>query len=110
MIETQTLDAGSKPTAGKGRSESHWRSKTKRQPFEHDRALRQGRISHCAFDALGREHAIAFLNTDNTRLGGQPLAIATASVDGEEMVAREIERLRSALPGPPATTTAQDVP
>lgn len=109
MSENQTLDAGSNPAAGKGRSGSHWRSKTKRQPLEHDRALRQGRISHRAFDALGRENAIAFLNTDNTRLGGQPLAIATASVDGEERVAREIERLTSALPSPPATTTAQIV-
>lgn len=110
MIEIQTLDAGCKPKAGNARNASHWQSRTKRQPLEHDRALRQGRISRCAFDALGREHAIAFLNTDNTSLGGQPLAIATASVDGEEMVAREIERLKSALPGPPTTTTAQDVP
>lgn len=99
-----------KATSGSGRGASHWRSKSKSQPLDDDRALRQGRISHCAFDALGREHAIAFLNTDNTRLGGQPLGIATASVAGEEMVVREIERLRSALPAPPTTTTAQEVP
>ena len=110
MIETQTLDAGYKPTAANGRGATHWRSTTRRQPLEHDRALRQGRISSCAFIALGREQAIAFLNTDNLALGGRPLAIATASVDGEELVTREIERLRAVNFMPSTPMPAQDVP
>lgn len=72
--------------------------------------MRQGKISNCAFIVLGREQAIAFLNTDNLTLGGRPLAIATASAEGEELVTREIERLKAVNCVPSSPQTAENDP
>lgn len=58
-----------------------------------DSAKRQGDITRLAFQALGREKAIAFLNSDHLQLGARPLDLATASADGCVKVERELERL-----------------
>lgn len=58
-----------------------------------DQAQRQGDITSLAFLLLGRESAIAFLNTDHVGLGGRPLALATASADGRASVEAELGRL-----------------
>ena len=58
-----------------------------------DQARRQGQITQCALLLLGREGAIAFLNSDNARLGGRPLDLAMASEDGCAGVEAELGRL-----------------
>jgi hypothetical protein len=58
-----------------------------------DAQEREGRITMRAFVALGRENALAFLNAPDAELGGRPLAIATASVEGERRVDHAIDRL-----------------
>lgn len=58
-----------------------------------DEVRRQGQITHLAFLLLGRERAIAFLNDDNSRLGGRPLALATASEAGCASIESELARL-----------------
>lgn len=51
--------------------------------LSHDRALRQGKVTHLAFSMLGgRDPAVAFLNTLNPSLGGRPLDVAMASQEG----------------------------
>lgn len=47
-----------------------------------EQADRQGRVSHLAFMTLGQAAAIAFLNGPDPQLGGRPLDIAMASLDG----------------------------
>ncbi|HEX7855787.1 MAG TPA: hypothetical protein VF503_19050 [Sphingobium sp.] len=47
-----------------------------------DQAERQGRVSHLAFLALGQAEAIAFLNGHDEALGGRPIDLAVASVEG----------------------------
>jgi hypothetical protein len=56
-------------------------------------AKRQGDISRLAFQHLGRERAIAFLNTDDAALGGRPLELATTSDAGFADVEARLERL-----------------
>ena len=56
-------------------------------------ARRQGEISQLAFLLLGREAAIAFLNTDHAGLGGRPLDLAIASDEGRNTVEAELGRL-----------------
>ena len=51
-----------------------------------EEAERQGRISRLAFAVLGREGAIAFLNTHDESLGGRPIDLAVQSVDGAAAV------------------------
>jgi hypothetical protein len=58
-----------------------------------EEAVRQGDIARLAFQTLGRDRAIAFLNTDNPLLGGRPLALATESVAGQRQVEAELVRL-----------------
>ena len=70
------------------------------EPFPLDDARRQGNISQLAFLLMGgRDPALAFLNTENTKLGGRPLVIATASADGYAQVAAAI---RASVPGAPS--------
>lgn len=45
-------------------------------------ARRQGEVTRLALMALGKDEAIAYLNLACERLGGRPLDLATASVDG----------------------------
>ena len=61
-------------------------------------ARRQGEITQLAFLLLGREAAIAFLNTDNAELSGRPLDLATASDEGRNSVEAEIGRLAYVSP------------
>jgi hypothetical protein len=56
-------------------------------------AQRQGEISRLAFLLLGRERAIAFLNADNSALGGRPLDLAISSDEGCAGVEAELARL-----------------
>ncbi|WP_093020363.1 hypothetical protein [Sphingobium sp. YR768] len=51
-----------------------------------DQAQRQGRITLSAWDALGREAALQFLNSHDDALDGRPLDVATASADGFEAI------------------------
>jgi uncharacterized protein (DUF2384 family) len=64
-----------------------------------DDARRQGAISRLAFELLGRERAIAFLNTAHVGLGGRPLDLATGGEDGRARVEAELGRMAFASPG-----------
>jgi uncharacterized protein (DUF2384 family) len=56
-----------------------------------DSAERQGRVTTLAWRLLGgREEAMAFLNNHDEGLGGRPLDLAVASVEGCEAVERAI--------------------
>jgi hypothetical protein len=72
---------------------SHWRRRTKSASIPKDQAARQGDITRLAFLSLGKDAAIAFLNTDLPELRGRPLAIATASEAGEAEVRAMLETL-----------------
>ena len=72
---------------------SHWRRRAKSLPIPRDQAARQGDITHLAFLSLGKDAAIAFLNTELPELGGRPLAIATASQAGEAKVRTKLADL-----------------
>jgi hypothetical protein len=72
---------------------SHWRRRTKSAPIPKDHAARQGDITRLAFLSLGKDAAIAFLNTDLPKLRGRPLAIATASEAGEAEVQAMLKTL-----------------
>lgn len=62
-------------------------------------ARRQGAITRLAFQLLGREQAISFLNGDNAALGGRPLDLATASDEGCAGVEAELARTIPCGPG-----------
>lgn len=66
--------------------------------LEPGQARRQGEITRLAFQILGREAAIAFLNTTNAELRGRPLDLATASDEGRNRVEAAIGRLAYADP------------
>jgi uncharacterized protein (DUF2384 family) len=56
-----------------------------------DSAERQGRVTTLAWRLLGgRDEAMAFLNNHDEMLGGRPLDLAVASVEGCEAVERAI--------------------
>jgi len=67
--------------------------KTNAQRLPPADARRQGEITQLAFLLLGREAAIAFLNTAHAGLGGRPLDLAIASDEGRNSVEAEIGRL-----------------
>ena len=73
---------------------AHWRRQVKRKPIPRDQAARQGEITTLAFQILGRDHAIAFLNTENSLLGGRPIELATESAAGMQHVRAELGRMR----------------
>jgi hypothetical protein len=72
---------------------SHWRKRTKGTPMSRDHAVRQGDITSLAFQILGRDRAIAFLNAENALLGGRPIAVATESAVGHLHVSAELTRM-----------------
>jgi hypothetical protein len=72
---------------------TYWRRRSQSKPMPREEAVRQGDIARLAFQTLGRDRAIAFLNTDNPLLGGRPLALATESVAGQRQVEAELVRL-----------------
>ncbi len=54
-------------------------------------AERQSRVTLLAWNRLGADQALAFLNAEDAALGGRPLNLAVASEAGCEAVARAIE-------------------
>ena len=86
-------------TASPARRGSMRFRKANLQRLAPDSAKRQGDITQLAFLLLGREAAIAFLNTEHAGLGGRPLDLATASEDGRNSVEAELGRLTYAEPG-----------
>lgn len=90
--DTETPTAAPAP----GRARAGFAFRKQRSPLSRDEARRQGDISQLAFLSMGgRDPAIAFLNGDDAELGGRPLALATASVEGFARVADAI-RARAA--------------
>lgn len=75
------------------RPATHWRRRNKWSPIPPDQAIRQGSITRLAYVLLGKEAAIAFLNTELPDLGGRPLAIATATAAGEARVRTMLQGL-----------------
>ncbi len=73
---------------------TYWNKRRPRVPLPHDQAARQGDITRIAFQILGREGAIAFLNTENLLLGGRPIALATESRAGQLHVQAELGRMQ----------------
>lgn len=84
-------------TAPATRNVMSW-GRRKRPHLAEDHARRQGEITRLAFLLLGRDTAIAFLNTAHAGLGGRPLDLATASDQGRNSVEAEIGRLAYAAP------------
>lgn len=89
----ETCEASTRaPSPGSVRAE--WRRRRpKAVPIPQAEAARQGAITQIAFLLLGREPAIAFLNTVHEGLGGRPLALATASAEGRAAVEAELARM-----------------
>jgi uncharacterized protein (DUF2384 family) len=78
---------------------THWRRRSRNNPIPPDQAIRQGNVTRLAFEMLGREQAIAFLNEHNAVIGGRPIAIATASAAGALAVEAELGRIHERQTG-----------
>jgi uncharacterized protein (DUF2384 family) len=78
--------------AGTASPRAHWKRRPKTPALPRDQAVRQGEITRLAFLVLGRERAIAFLNSDHPTLGGRPLDLATGSDAGRDSVETELGR------------------
>ena len=89
----------STPVEGKParRTTMSW-SRGNRPRLAEDEARRQGEITQLAFLLLGREAAMAFLNSAHAGLGGRPLDLAIASDQGRNNVEAEIGRIAYAGP------------
>lgn len=72
---------------------SPWRRRARWSPIPKAEAVRQGNITRLAFILLGKDAAIAFLNTEQPDLGGHPLSIATGSDAGEATVRSQLQDL-----------------
>lgn len=59
-------------------------------PLSRDQANRQGDVSKLAFETLGRDDAVLFLNTPDEALGGRPIDVAIASAEGAAIVKQAI--------------------
>ncbi|MGE4324275.1 MAG: antitoxin Xre/MbcA/ParS toxin-binding domain-containing protein [Sphingobium sp.] len=70
---------------------NHFRSRSAGPRLSPSEADRQGRISTLAFTILGREEAIAFLNTPNDELGGRPLDVAIRNDEGLNAITQAIK-------------------
>lgn len=107
--ETPVTDTPS--TDSPGSVSSEWRRRAPRAaPIPRDHAARQGAITQLAFHLLGRERAIAFLNTMHDGLGGRPLALATASAAGRADVEAELSRMAYRGAGEAAPESAAAIP
>ena len=93
MSEPTPAQSPGEPAEKHSSPGNHWRRRPKSSPIPYDQAVRQGEITALAFHLLGREQAIAFLNTEHQALGGRPLALATESVDGRASVEAELGRM-----------------
>jgi uncharacterized protein (DUF2384 family) len=56
-------------------------------------ARRQGQATTLAFCVLGRDAAIAFLNSEHAGLGGRPIDLVVSSAEGCALVEAELERM-----------------
>jgi len=74
---------------------TYWRKRPRLNRMPDEQAARQGDITRLAFQILGKDEAIAFLNTDHPLLGGRPLALATESAPGQRRVEAELASLAS---------------
>lgn len=83
----------SEPAPSAASPANHWKRRPKTPAIPREQAVRQGDITRLAFLLLGRDEAIAFLNTDHEALGGRPLALATESAEGRAAVEAELGRL-----------------
>ncbi|OYW44000.1 MAG: hypothetical protein B7Z08_04170 [Sphingomonadales bacterium 32-68-7] len=61
--------------------------------MEKGSAERQGDIARMAFEVLGREEALVFLNTEHAALGGRPIDLAVVSDEGRASVVAELSRI-----------------
>ena len=77
---------------------AHWRRRRNAVPMPADQAARQGDISTLAFQILGKDAAIDFLNSEHAALGGRPIALAIGSLAGAASVKAELERLAQGEP------------
>ncbi|WP_338028041.1 MbcA/ParS/Xre antitoxin family protein [Croceibacterium selenioxidans] len=77
---------------------TRFRSSTATPRLEREAAVRQGHIARLAFQVLGKDRAIAFLNTEHAALGGRPLDLATLSDEGRNSVEAELGRMAYATP------------
>ena len=59
-------------------------------PLSRDQAERQGEVARLAFELLGRDAAMVFLNTPDAALGGRPIDLAIGSTEGAANVTRAI--------------------
>ena len=72
---------------------THWRRRARGTPLPPEQAIRQGAITRLAFETLGNDKAIAFLNTHSPLLGGRPLTLATETRAGCVSVEAELARM-----------------
>lgn len=82
-VDDEATDAVAAPAPVKRRQ---FRTAAMKSKLSEDEANRQGRIVRIAFEVMGRDVARAFLNEADDALGGRPLDVATASVDGMQAV------------------------
>ena len=78
---------------------SHWRRRTTSFPIPAEQAVRQGEITRLTLLSLGKDEAMAFLNTEHPELGGRPLALATASEAGLLRVRTKLQQICEARAG-----------
>jgi hypothetical protein len=71
-----------------------------------DSIQRQGHVTHLAFNLLGREPALVFLNSHDSGLGARPLDLAAASKEGCVAVQDEVERMAALRSGSGSATVA----
>jgi uncharacterized protein (DUF2384 family) len=65
-----------------------------------DAATRQGTITRLALEKLGsKEDAIAYLNVERPELGGRPIDLATATVEGFIRVERDLSAIEAGSQG-----------
>jgi hypothetical protein len=81
-------------------SPTYWLKHQRKHPMPHDQSVRQGDITRVAFQVLGRDRAITFLNTNNALLGCRPIALATESAAGFLHVTGELGRIGGRLSTP----------
>ena len=89
---TQSSDAPESTLSAPRRAP--FKSRAQKAKLPADAAKRQGDIATLAFLTLGsRDSAVAYLNAENSDMGGRPLAVATETDEGWQKVAGDIRRL-----------------
>lgn len=96
------MSDGTDATAGKtvraASPDSEWRRRRLKTRIDKDVAQRQGSLSTIAFLTLGKEGALAFLNTDNREVGGKPIEIGSNSAEGAARVREVLRGMAADLP------------